>query len=107
MGGEVLLARDMELTGEAGIGTVGCRELEIRKGQQITYYVYTFKSGSTYTARFGWQQILLFLGTRLSGNASGALIRVSTPVSGNPDESKKRAVDLLRAALPYLHRALK
>lgn len=92
---------------------VGCRELVVqqKQGGHLTYYVYTFKYGKSYTKRFAWQQVWLFFKSRLfGGDASGALIRVSTPMAANSDletrAARRRAQEFMRTALPHLDKGL-
>lgn len=106
-GGETQLARDTSVTNIPGMADVGCRELAIRNSGQLNYYVYTFKYGGSYTARFGTQQAWMFLKSRLGGDSSGALIRVSTPANGDLDAARKRVMDFMRVALPQIDHALK
>ncbi len=87
---------------------VNCRELGVQQNGQTAYYIYTFKYGPSYTGRFGKQQIMVLLKSRIFGNASGALIRVSTPMEAGEDmvQAGQRAKDFMRAALPYLDQGL-
>ena len=108
-GGETMLAQDVVVDQVETVGDLHCRELLIRKGQDLSYYLYTFKYGDSYTARFGKQQIWVFFMGRLIGNASGALIRVSTPVppSDSLEEARQRAFEMMRITVPYLTKSLK
>jgi EpsI family protein len=112
-GGDVLVSNDVVLDRVPEMLPVDCRELVVqqRQGGLLTYYVYTFKYGKSYTKRFAWQQVWLFFKSRLfGGDASGALIRVSTPIANNDsrsiDEARRRAQEFMRASLPYLDRGL-
>ena len=107
MGGETFLAQDVELDGIPGMGSLGCRELAIREGDQTNYYLYTFKFGNSYTARFGSQQAMLFVQSRFGAAMGGALIRVSTPVNGSLEEARARSMAFMKAAIPYLDKGLK
>jgi hypothetical protein len=107
VGGETQLACDTSLTNIPGMSDTACRELAIRNSGQLNYYVYTFKYGSSYTARLSTQHVWMFLKSRLGGDSSGALIRVSTPANGDIDAARKRVMDFMRVALPQIDRALK
>jgi EpsI family protein len=108
-GGNIFQSRDVTLDGIQGMKDVACRELGVQQpGGQSYYYIYTFKYGQGYTQRFAWQQVWLFFKSRLfGGNASGALIRVSTPISTDIEDARQRAMDFMRVSLPYLDRELK
>lgn len=112
-GGEVIIANDIFLTDVPSMKPVPCRELIVqqKQGGGLDYYVYTFKYGKSYTKRFAWQQVWLFFKSRaFGGDASGALIRISSHVSEDkPQEieaARKRTQDFMRAALPRLNKDL-
>jgi EpsI family protein len=108
-GGNITDSRDVTLDGIHGMKDVACRELVVEQHGGVKYfYIYTFKYGQGYTQRFAWQQVWLFFKSRLfGGNASGALIRVSTPITTTIEEARQRAMDFMRVSLPYLDRGLK
>ena len=105
-GSEIIAKADLAVTGATGRETVPCRELLVQKGEKTTYYLYTYKSGGDYTRSFWGQQLRIFLSGLLSRNASGALIRVSTPVTGDVADARRRAVETMRLAIPHLDRNL-
>ena len=108
-GGNIFHSRDVTLERIHGMKDVTCRELGVQQpGGLSYYYIYTFKYGQGYTQRFAWQQVALFFKTRIfGGNASGALIRISTPITGDIEEARQRAMDFMRVSLPYLDKELK
>jgi len=106
-GGQDIIAKgDVVLEGVEGHGTIRCRELVVQHAGVRTYHLYTYRCGNRYTPSFWDQQITIFLNGLLNHNASGALIRVSTPVKPNVDEARRRTKALMSAAVPYLERAL-
>lgn len=106
-GGQDIVARgDVAIEGVKGAGTIRCRELVVQHGGVRYYHLYTYRFGDRYTPSFWEQQISIFLNSLLNRNASGALIRVSTPIERDVDEARRRAKVLLSAAVPYLERAL-
>jgi EpsI family protein len=108
-GGNITDSRDVTLDGIHGMKDVACRELVVQQHGGVSYYyIYTFKYGQGYTQRFAWQQVWLFFKSRLfGGGASGALIRISTPISTDIDDARQRAMNFMRASLPYLDQGLK
>jgi EpsI family protein len=106
-GGETQLAGDTVITGIPGMPDVRCRELAIRNAGVLNYYMYTFKFGDSYTARFGSQQAWMFLKSRMGGDGSGALIRISTPADGDIDSARARVMSFMRVAMPQIDRTLK
>jgi len=89
--------------GRAG---VPCRELIVQSGPRQHYHLYTYKCGRRYTGSFWVQQFVIFANGLLARNASGALIRVSTPVTAGLAEARARSVELLRVVVPHLDRGL-
>ena len=107
-GANVYWSGETALDGLADLAAVPCRELAVRDSDSADcYYIYTYKYGDSYTVRFGKQQVLLFFKNRLLGKASGALIRVSTPIDSGRDEARRQAMEFMRAAMPYLDRSLR
>ena len=65
------------------------------------YLLYTYKCGGHYTRSFWNQQITIFA-TDCWAEFRGALVRTSTPVERSPEEARRRAVDMMRTAIPRL-----
>jgi hypothetical protein len=65
-----------------------------------------YKCGREYTPSFWKQQFTIFANGLLHRNASGALIRVSTPVGDDETAARRRCTMMLGAAIPYLDAAL-
>ncbi|HUU93037.1 MAG TPA: EpsI family protein [Phycisphaerae bacterium] len=107
LGREIVAKGDVLLTGVEGRGEVSCRELIVQAGTNRQYFLYTYLCGDTYTGSFWKQQLTIFANSLLSRDASGALIRVSTPVGDDPADARQRAMRLLGAAVPHLDRALR
>ena len=89
----------------AGRGALPCRELIVQSGADRRYYLYFYRCGDRYTRSFYMQQAVILANGLLNRDASGALVRVSTPVGADPDAARTRAKRLLGAAVPYLDRA--
>jgi len=106
-GGQDIIAKNaILLKNIPGRTKLSCRELVIQSGPKQTYYLYTYKCGNTYTGSFWLQQFMIFLNGLLDRNASGALIRISTPVETGVDEARTKVIKFLRMGIPYLDRAL-
>jgi EpsI family protein len=103
-GQEIIHAADVA-TDVAGRGRVPCRELIVQLGNDRHYYLYFYKCGDRYTRSFYVQQFIILANGLLSRDASGALVRVSTPAGADPAAARARAEGLLGAAVPYLDRA--
>lgn len=105
-GQDIIAAGDVVVAGVEGRGTIPCRELILQSGTSRLYFLYTYRCGDTYTRSFWMQQFTILANGLLSRNASGALIRVSTPVGHDVDEARQRSMKFLGAAIPHLDRAL-
>jgi len=105
-GQDIIAKRDVLLRNIAGRGDVLCRSLLVQSGLRRDYFLYVYKCGNEYTPSFWKQQFVIFTNGLLGRNASGALIRVSTPVTDNEEAASRRSTMLLSAAIPYLDRAL-
>ena len=87
-------------------GSVPCRELVVQSGGARRYFVYTYKCGKRYTRSFWVQQFVIFANGLLHRNASGALIRVSTPVRTGVAEARRTSMEMLRIMIPVLDKEL-
>lgn len=96
-----ILVRDIP-----GWDKLSCRELVIQSGSRRTYYLYTYKCGNRYTGSFWLQQFMIFWNGLLDRNASGALIRISTPIETGVDEARRKVIKFLHMGIPCLDRAL-
>ena len=103
---DIIAKADVAVTGVEGRGSVPCRELVVQSGAQQEYFIYTYRCGDKYTPSFWEQQLTIFANGLLNRNASGALIRVSTPVTRDLADARQRAMRLFSVAVPYLDRAL-
>jgi len=102
-GQDIVSKQNLEVTGVQNRGSVSCRELVTRQGQASMYYLYTYKCGREYTDSFYRQQWVVLLNGLLARNASGALIRVRTPVYGNDIVgARRRAVAFMQAGIPHI-----
>jgi EpsI family protein len=97
---------EVTVGGIEGREAVSCRYLLVQSGNTRQYYLYTYKCGDRYTGSFWTQQLVIFLNGLVRRDASGALIRISTPVQGSVGEAKARSAEMLRAAVPHLDRNL-
>ena len=105
--GEAIMGKgSVTIVGIPGRGPVPCRELIVRAGEGQDYYLYTYKCGREYTGNFWKQQFVIFTNGLLHRNASGALIRLSTPIEESIPEARARCVELMRASVPHLDEAL-
>jgi EpsI family protein len=105
--GEMVVGRsDLVVHDVAGRGDVPCRLLIAVSDRQREYHLYVYKCGNEYTQSFWRQQFVIFVNGLLHRNASGALIRVSTPVGDNEEAARRRCTMMLSTAIPYLDAAL-
>lgn len=105
-GGNEIMHKDGLVVQTAGGRSVPCRELVVQIGQRMMYFLYTYKCGDTYTGSFWRQQLSIFANGLLSRDASGALIRLSTPVQGDIAEARRWCVDFMQNAIPHLDKNL-
>ena len=85
---------------------LACRELVVQSGDRRILFLYTYKCGGRYTPSFWAQQMTIFANGLVNRNASGALIRVSTPATSSIDAARTRAKAMMRAAIPHLDKNL-
>lgn len=105
--GEGIVAKGALLVDVKGPGAIEFRELIIASGSVRQYFLYVYKCGSIYTSSFWKQQLVILLNGLTDRNASGALIRLSTPVIGDDlDDARRRSSEFLRVAMPYLDKGL-
>lgn len=105
-GQDIVATGEVTVSGIEGRGDLSCRELLIQSGPNKEYFLYVYKCGDSYTNSFWIQQFTIFTNGLLSRNASGALIRVSTPASDSLAAARRRAKLFLRTSIPYLDSAL-
>jgi EpsI family protein len=105
-GQEVVAKRDIQVEDIDGVGEITCREIVVQKGLERHYFLYVYRCGTTYTSSFFNQQWIIFINGLTRRDASGALIRVSSPVLTSLESTRRRSLALFRASLPHLHRAL-
>jgi EpsI family protein len=105
-GQEVVAKRDIQVEDIDGVGEITCREIVVQKGLERQYFLYVYRCGTTYTSSFFNQQWIIFINGLTRRDASGALIRVSSPVLTSLESTRRRSLALFRASLPHLHRAL-
>jgi EpsI family protein len=106
LGEKVVTASDVVVHDVSGRGDIPCRLLGTVSDRRRDYYLYVYKCGDQYTPSFWKQQLVIFGNGLLRRNASGALIRVSTPVGDNEEAARQRCTAMLGAAIPYLDAAL-
>jgi len=106
LGETVVASSDVVVHDVAGRGDVPCRLLLTVTDRRRDCYLYVYKCGNQYTPSFWKQQFVIFGNGLLHQNASGALIRVSTPVGDSEEEARRRCTTMLGAAIPYLDAAL-
>lgn len=105
--GEGIVAKgEVLLDNVPGRGVLHCREIVVQSGSRGYYYLYTYKCGDKYTGSFWGQQYAIFVNGLLSRNASGALVRISTPVDTNLAEARRWSAQFMRQTIPYLDNCL-
>ena len=105
-GQDIVAKGDVLIPAAGDRAALPCREIVVQSGTERTYFLYTYRCGNKYTASFWQQQFTIFSNGLLNRNASGALIRVSTPVGTSLPDTRKRSMALMAAAVPHLERAL-
>jgi EpsI family protein len=105
-GSDIVAKYDVVVPNVAGRGDVPCRAIIVQTGTRRAYHLYVYKCGREYTPSFWKQQFTIFANGLLHRNASGALIRVSTPVGDDETAARRRCTMMLGAAIPYLDAAL-
>jgi EpsI family protein len=102
-GQSIISKADVTVPAVPGRGDLPCRELIVQAGSQLHYYLYIYKCGGTYTRSFWRQQLVVFSNGLLSRNSAGALIRISTPTTGQTlNEARRLTFALLRLSVPHV-----
>jgi EpsI family protein len=92
--------------GGDGSKAIPCRELVTQKGAVRMYHLYVYRCAGGYTGSFWKQQLVIFLYGLFNQNASGALMRVSTPLADDLPAARRRAKAFLVAAAEHMDRNL-
>lgn len=92
--------------GGDGSKALPCRELVTQKGAVRMYHLYVYRCAGGYTGSFWKQQLVIFLYGLFNQNASGALMRVSTPLADDLPAARRRAKAFLVAAAEHMDRNL-
>lgn len=101
-GGEGISTKRVVELSVPGRGNIACQELVVQTGSQQRVYLYTYKCGPQYTRSFYRQQATIFLNGLLSRNASGALVRVSSPARPTLEDARRRCEAMMQTIIPYL-----
>lgn len=101
-GNDIVAKRDVVVPHVAGRGDVPCRAIIVQSGARRSYYLYVYKCGREYTPSFWKQQFTIFTNGLLHRSASGALIRVSTPIGDDEEAARLRCEMILGTAIPFL-----
>jgi EpsI family protein len=105
-GQNIITKNGIQVKDITGIDVLSCRELVVDTGGRQTYFIYTYKCGDLYTGSFWLQQFMIFVNGLLDRNASGALIRISTPIETGIDDARTNAIEFLRMGIPRLDQEL-
>ena len=105
-GNDIVAKHDIVVPDVAGRGNVPCRVIIVQSGARRAYYLYVYKCGREYTPSFWKQQFTIFANGLLRRNASGVLIRVSTPMGDDEEAARRRCERMLSAAIPFLDATL-
>lgn len=92
--------------GGDGSKALPCRELVTQRGAVRMYHLYVYRCAGGYTGSFWKQQLVIFLYGLFNQNASGALMRVSTPLADDLPAARRRAKAFLVAAAEHMDRKL-
>jgi EpsI family protein len=106
-GQEIVWKQTVKVVRGAGTEHVNCRELIVQRGPYSVYFLYTYRCGDSYTSSFWGQQATILLNGLLNRDASGALIRVSTPLEPDRDAARARAKQLMNTVLNQMDKNLK
>lgn len=105
-GNEIVHKGDIVIRPDGMDREVPARELVIQRGQSREYFLYTYKCGKAYTGSFWRQQFIIFTNGLLRRDASGALIRVSSPVLESIAASREWCKRFMARAIPHIDRNL-
>jgi len=87
--------------------TITMKELVAGRGNDLQYYLYVYKYGSTYTADFMTQQAGILYSNLMRDNSSSALIRLSVPVTDRDvEQARTLAIGAAREIVRSMNREL-
>jgi len=89
-----------------GLGTINVNELSILRGYSKELVYYFYKSGGFMGNSYNRLRLNLVLNNLFSNEKSGALVRISTPVIGNPDNPDSRLVNFIDDFMPVFEKYL-
>lgn len=102
-GWDIIAKAQVDLPGLLPGQALPCQELIVQQGKLRMYYLYTYKCGPVYTRSFWKQQFLIFQNGLLNRNASGALIRISMPVTEDVPGTRARVCQSFAATFSHIH----
>lgn len=105
--GEHIVHKQIHRLSVGGIGELDMRELVSQNYTRHRYHLYTYWCSGRYTSSFLLQQATIFLNSLTSGNAAGALIRLTVPVEHNDVANARRlALSAATQLMPKIDRGL-
>ncbi len=106
-GGDRIIEKEVRSVDIPSVGPISMRQLLTQRADETTSFLYAYKSGDHYTHSFFGQQFWIFVNGITSRNASGALIRLSTPTQrGREEEARQLLVATAKRLVPQIDQHL-
>jgi EpsI family protein len=105
--GEEPVSKQVVALAPAGMRGLQMKELVTQRGTRLTYHLYVYKCGRSYTPSFFWQQFTIFANGLLARNSAGALIHFTVPIAGaDPQPARELALAAAQQVLPQIDRGM-
>jgi len=105
--GEQIVSKGLVDVPATGADPWPMREVVSQSGQRMVYYLYTFKSGHSYTTSYTKQQAAILFNGIVQRDSAGALIRLTVVVRDGDLESARRvARDAAVGLMPIIDKNL-
>ncbi len=105
-GGEIEGREAITIDGGDGMGDISCTELLVQSRSGRNLYVFTYKSGESYTGSYGWHQAVTIWKGLGGRNVGTALVRISINNFNSEREARKLAREMMRTVISRVSAAL-
>jgi len=105
-GGVIYRREAVTIDGGDEMGDISCTELLVQSRPGRDYYVFTYKSGESYTGSYGWHQVVSIWKGLRRRNVGTALVLISINDIGSEHEARKLAGEMMRTVISHVSTAL-
>jgi exosortase len=105
-GGVIDRREAVTIDGGDEMSDISCTELLVQSRSGWDYYLFTYKSGESYTGSYGWHQVVTIWKGLRRRNVGTALVQISINDIGSEHEAKKLAGEMMRTVISHVSTAL-